>query len=86
MADVNEKELQQAEAEIAEIIGKDNVLAVVTDVSSLAQVEHLRDEAFKKFGEVRSSFFLSITAYILIMPFWSRISHIVLGSNLLHYA
>jgi len=52
LADIDEKKLQQAEAEIGEIIGKDNVLAVVTDVSNLSQVEHLRDEAFKKFGEV----------------------------------
>jgi NAD(P)-dependent dehydrogenase (short-subunit alcohol dehydrogenase family) len=55
LADIDEKKLQQAEAEIAEIIGKDNVLAVVTDVSDLSQVEHLRDEAFKKFGEVSNA-------------------------------
>jgi len=52
LADINEVQLQQAEAEIAQIVGKENTLAIVTDVSELDQVEHLRDEAFKKFGQV----------------------------------
>jgi len=52
LADINEKGLLQAEAEIVQIIGKDNTLAIVTDVSKLNQVEHLCDEVFKKFGEV----------------------------------
>lgn len=52
LADIDEKELKRAETEIAQIIGNENVLAVVTDVSQLKQVENLRDEAFKKFGEI----------------------------------
>ncbi|KAF8333570.1 uncharacterized protein EI90DRAFT_3121904 [Cantharellus anzutake] len=51
LADIDLDRLLQAEAEVAEIIGKENTLAVPTDVSRLDQVEHLRDEVFKKFGQ-----------------------------------
>lgn len=54
LADIDPDALAIAEACIAKIIPKENVLSVVTDVSKLTQVEKLRDEAMAKFGEVGS--------------------------------
>lgn len=52
LADADADGLAAAEACVAKIIPKENVLSVVTDVSKLSQVEKLRDEAMAKFGEV----------------------------------
>lgn len=56
LADINADGLKEAEAKVAQIIPKENILSVVTDVSSLDQVERLRDEAMAKFGEVGDLF------------------------------
>ncbi|KAF8315588.1 NAD(P)-binding protein [Clavulina sp. PMI_390] len=52
LADRDSEPLKKAESLVAEIAGADNVLAVVTDVSKLDQVQRLRDEVMAKFGEV----------------------------------
>ncbi len=49
LADVDAEELQAA---VAELSAGDNVLAIPTDVANLAEVERLRDEAWRKLGPV----------------------------------
>lgn len=53
LADNDAAELKIVEKLVADIVGPENVLSVVTDVSKLDQVEHLRDEVMAKFGEAR---------------------------------
>lgn len=56
LADIDEKKLIEAGEKCAEIVGKKNVLIVVTDVSKLDQVVQLRDRVYEAWGEVRFFF------------------------------
>lgn len=54
MADIDAERLKAAAGEVAELAtgGADDVLAVPTDVSSLEQVQALKDKAYAAFSEV----------------------------------
>lgn len=56
LADIDEKNLIEAGEKCAEIVGKKNVLTVVTDVSKLDQVVQLRDRVYEAWGEVKFFF------------------------------
>ena len=54
LADINEEQLAAAADDVAGLTdgGKDDVLAVPTDVSALEQVQALKDKVYERFGEV----------------------------------
>lgn len=52
LADVSEQSLAAVGAEVAALVGEQNVLVVRTDVSKLDDVVHLRDRVFEQWGEV----------------------------------
>jgi NAD(P)-dependent dehydrogenase (short-subunit alcohol dehydrogenase family) len=53
LADVNAPELERAADRLREITGrKEDVLAVVTDVSRTEDVQRLKDQAYGRFGDV----------------------------------
>lgn len=54
MADIDEGELHTVLGDVAELTrnGADDVLAIPTDVSKLAEVQALKDSVYNKFGEV----------------------------------
>jgi NAD(P)-dependent dehydrogenase (short-subunit alcohol dehydrogenase family) len=52
IADVEREALTQAVESLASIAGRDNVLGVLTDVSTYESVESLRDRVLKRFGHV----------------------------------
>jgi len=54
LADVDAEKLHTLGREIAAQVGEQNVLVVPTDVSSLEQVQRLKDKAYEAFGEVRT--------------------------------
>jgi len=56
LADVDTENLHLLGREIADQGGEQNVLVVPTDVSSLEQVQRLKDKAYEAFGEVRTFF------------------------------
>lgn len=53
LADINESKLKTVEAELVKLVGEANVIAIVTDVSKLEDVQRLRDRVFETWGEVR---------------------------------
>jgi len=52
LADVSEQNLAAVGAEVAALVGEQNVLVVRTDVSKLDDVVRLRDRVFDQWGEV----------------------------------
>ncbi len=52
LADLPGAALHAATAQVAEVAGADSAHAVPTDVSQAAEVQHLKDAAYAKFGEV----------------------------------
>jgi len=52
LADIDAENLDTLGREIAAEAGEQNVLAIPTDVSSLEQVQRLKDKAYETFGEV----------------------------------
>jgi hypothetical protein len=54
LADVDAENVHMLGREIAAQVGEQNVLVVPTDVSSLGQVQRLKDKAYEAFGEVRT--------------------------------
>jgi hypothetical protein len=52
IADVNERRLDLVGQELIEMIGKQNVLVVPTDVSKLDQVVRLKHRVYDTWGEV----------------------------------
>jgi len=53
IADVDEEQLNVVGEELAELVGKQNVLIVPTDVSNLEQVVKLKEKVYDNWGEVR---------------------------------
>ncbi|KAG8907901.1 hypothetical protein FRB99_001761 [Tulasnella sp. 403] len=56
LADNNEEDLRAAVDQLESITAPQNIMAVHTDVSKLADVEQLRDQVFDQFGEVNLLF------------------------------
>jgi len=52
LADVDEQGLKEAGEEVSNIVGKDNVLVVPTDVSKIDEVKRLREKVYEHWGEV----------------------------------
>jgi len=57
IADVDEVQLTAVGEELAELVGKQNVLIVPTDVSNLEQVVKLKEKVYDNWGEVKRFFF-----------------------------
>lgn len=53
IADVDEEQLNVVGEELAELVGKQNVLIVPTDVSNLEQVVKLKEKVYDNWGEVK---------------------------------
>jgi len=53
VADVDEEQLNGVGEELAELVGKQNVLIVPTDVSNLEQVVKLKEKVYDNWGEVK---------------------------------
>lgn len=64
IADVDEVQLNAVGEELAELVGKQNVLIVPTDVSNLEQVVKLKEKVYDNWGEVKCFFFF----------FWEKLS------------
>lgn len=53
--------------EIAAEAGEQNVLVVPTDVSSLEQVQRLKDKTYEAFGEVRTCPIIVCSLYFIVI-------------------
>lgn len=53
IADVDEEQLNAVGEELVEVVGKQNVLIVPTDVSDLEQVVKLKEKVYDNWGEVK---------------------------------
>jgi len=53
IANVDEEQLNAVGEELAELVGKQNVLIVPTDVSNLEQVMKLKEKVYDNWGEVK---------------------------------
>ena len=71
--DIDEEELVETGKKCSEILGGNNVLTVLTDVSKLDQVVKLRDRVYEAWGEVMlfSSFSNTFSSCILLYLFYS---------------
>ena len=52
VADNNKEQLDAVTAEVAQIVGEPNVIAAVTDVSKVEEVQRFKEKVFEQWGEV----------------------------------
>jgi NADP-dependent 3-hydroxy acid dehydrogenase YdfG len=52
IADINEAKLKKVKEEFTKTLGAQNVIAVVTDVSQVDEVQKLKDVVYETWGEV----------------------------------
>jgi NAD(P)-dependent dehydrogenase (short-subunit alcohol dehydrogenase family) len=77
LADVDTDGLHTLGREIAAEIGEHNVLVIPTDVSSLEQVQRLKDKTLETFGEVRTDPLPPLLrAFFAVVLFWRNFGQI----------
>ena len=72
LADINEAKLKKAKEEMSQIVGQQNVIAVVTDVSKLEDVQKLSNTVLDTWGEVRCCFLWSLSHLTSLSFFFRR--------------